>query len=245
MIPFPHGYMKSQGKMLFTTCCSPLSEDNLYFSQQCTVLPVVNICFNGNDWDTAFYKHILYLVELYGLHRIPSSLPHPCIFSIEKQLLYRMVKTATLTMPVGCSVLLVSIFLIPVHTNSYHFITMKQHALIVMVMILFWDLLLPVTESLPQLLIHNLLNLQWNNKHLKYATQSKWNMASKKFAEILQRSTARRKNGTKKPHKPKNMSLLTPLQPSQQHMLQYVHIYCELQLKSSGLRQAFRLHSSE
>lgn len=35
---------------------------------------------------------------------------------------------------------------------------MKQHALIVMIMILLWDLLLSVTESLPQLLVHYLLN---------------------------------------------------------------------------------------
>lgn len=48
--------------------------------------------------------------------------------------------------------------------NRYHFLTMKQHALIVMIMILLWDLLLPVTESLPQLLVHDLLNLQRYNR---------------------------------------------------------------------------------
>lgn len=37
---------------------------------------------------------------------------------------------------------------------------MKQHALIVMIVILLRDLLLSVTESLPQLLVHYLLNLQ-------------------------------------------------------------------------------------
>lgn len=37
---------------------------------------------------------------------------------------------------------------------------MKQHALIVMVVILLRDFLLSVTESLPQLLVHYLLNLR-------------------------------------------------------------------------------------
>jgi len=37
---------------------------------------------------------------------------------------------------------------------------MKQHAFIVMIMILLRDLLLSVTEPLSQLLVHNLLNLQ-------------------------------------------------------------------------------------
>ena len=39
-------------------------------------------------------------------------------------------------------------------------ITMKEHALVVMVVILVCDFLLPVCVPLPQLLIHHLLNLQ-------------------------------------------------------------------------------------
>lgn len=43
---------------------------------------------------------------------------------------------------------------------------MEQHALVVMVVILLRHLFLSVTEPLPQLLVHNFLNLQEGRKKL-------------------------------------------------------------------------------
>lgn len=40
-------------------------------------------------------------------------------------------------------------------------VTVKQHALVVMVVVLVGDLLLPVGVTFPQLLVHHLLDL-WN-----------------------------------------------------------------------------------
>lgn len=45
-----------------------------------------------------------------------------------------------------------------------YFFTMKQHSLIMVVVILISDFLLPVCVSLTQLLVHNLLNLQRGRK---------------------------------------------------------------------------------
>lgn len=44
-------------------------------------------------------------------------------------------------------------------------LTVEQHALIVMVVVLLRHLLLSVAESLPQLLIHNFLNLHKGKKY--------------------------------------------------------------------------------
>lgn len=55
-----------------------------------------------------------------------------------------------------------------VSTTAAALLTVKQHALVVMVVVLLRHLLLPVAEPLPQLLVDNLLNLRIKKKEAIY-----------------------------------------------------------------------------
>lgn len=163
------------------------------FSQQCIILPVVTSSFNGNDWDTAF-EILFFFAVPFGIAvttQTASTTPHPCIMNVAIQLLYRMVNSH---INIASWFLYASAFffflLIPARTNRYHFITMKQHALVVVVVILFWDLLLSVTESLPQLLVHDFLNLQWYNRS-KHTIEMKRNTLSQSLQKFYRETLSK------------------------------------------------------